>query len=101
MVAPPRPRFLRYGESEIDPAVQAEILLESARSEARLSILVIVLAFGFTVWYGITSDISRAVDLFAVLAVLPLLVDSYIRRTTARRLRGHGPQPPPRTPPTH
>lgn len=92
---------MRYGDSEIEPAVQAEILLESARAEARLAILVIALAIGFVVWFGITSDVSAAVALFAFIAVVPLLLDSYIRRSTAKRLRGIGPQPPPRHPPAH
>lgn len=85
----------RYGESELDPAVAAEILLESARSEARVAILIIVLAFGFGLWYRFQGEVVSAISIFAVLTVLPLLVDAQLRRSAAKKLRGRGPQPMP------
>ena len=87
------PRFLRYGESEIDPAIQTEILLESARNEARVAILEIVLAIGFGMWFSFTGDAFRAVSIFALITVLPLLLDAQLRRMAAKRLGGMGPQP--------
>lgn len=88
----------RYGESELDAAVASEILLESARSEARTAILIIILAVGFGLWYRFQGDVVAAISLFAVLSVIPLLVDSQLRRSAAKKLRGRGPQPPPRQP---
>jgi hypothetical protein len=85
----------RYGESELDPAVASEILLESARSEARTAILILVLAVGFGLWYRFQGEVVSAISVFAVLTVLPLLVDSQLRRSAAKRLRGRGPQPMP------
>lgn len=85
----------RYGESELDPAVASEILLESARSEARTAILIIVLAVGFGLWYQFRGPVVSAISIFAVLTVLPLLIDSQLRRSAAKRLRGRGPQPMP------
>ncbi|HLF16892.1 MAG TPA: hypothetical protein VI796_05625 [Candidatus Thermoplasmatota archaeon] len=87
----------RYGESELDPAVQAEILLESARNEARVAILEIILAIGFGVfWLDLTSEAFRAVSFFTLVTVLPLLVDATLRRSAAKRLLGVGPRPPPK-----
>lgn len=91
--------LFRYGESELDPAVHSEILLESARSEARAAILILLLGVGFALWYRFTGPIVAATSLFAVLSVLFLLVDAQLRRTAAKRLRGKGPQPQPRRPP--
>ena len=85
----------RYGESELDPAVASEILLESARSEARTAILILVLALGFGLWYRFQGEVVSAISIFAVLSVLPLLVDAQLRRSAAKRLRGRGPQPMP------
>lgn len=85
----------RYGESELDAAVAAEILLESARAEARTAILILLLAVGFGLWYRFQGPIVGAVSIFAVLSVLPLLVDSQLRRSAAKKLRGRGPQQPP------
>ena len=85
--------LFRYGESELDPAVHSEILLESARSEARVAILILLLAIGFDLWYKFQGPITAAISLFAVLSVLPLLVDSQLRRSASKRLRGTGPQP--------
>jgi ABC-type spermidine/putrescine transport system permease subunit I len=85
--------FFRYGESELDPAIQAEILLESARNEARVAILEIVLALGFALWYRFQGPEVRAVTVFVLLTVLPLILDSQLRRNAARRLLGVGPQP--------
>lgn len=85
----------RYGESELDPAVASEILLESARSEARVAILIIVLAVGFGLWYRFQGEVVSAISIFAVLSVLPLLVDAQLRRSAAKKLRGRGPQPMP------
>ncbi len=90
------PRFLRYGESELDPAVHAEILLESARNEARVAILELVLAIGFGLWYGFRGDAFRAVTVFSLITVLPLLLDALLRRMAAKRLAGTGPHPAPR-----
>lgn len=90
--------LFRYGESELDPAVHAEILLESARSEARVAVLICLLALGFGLWYNFKGDVVAAISIFAVLTVLPLLIDSQIRRSASRRLRGTGPQPRPRRP---
>lgn len=89
--------LFRYGESELDPAVHAEILLESARSEARVAILIVLLAIGFALYYRFQGDEVRVISIFAVLTVLPLLVDAQLRRSAAKRARGRGPQPlPPR-----
>lgn len=85
----------RYGESELDPAVASEILLESARSEARVAILILVLAVGFGLWYRFQGEVVSAISIFAVLSVLPLLVDAQLRRSAAKKLRGRGPQPKP------
>lgn len=85
----------RYGESELDPAVASEILLESARSEARTAILIIALALGFCLWYRFQGPVVSAISIFAVLSVLPLLVDAQLRRAAAKKLRGRGPQPMP------
>jgi hypothetical protein len=88
--------LFRYGESELDPAVHAEILLESARSEARVAILILLLALGFALWYKFQGEVVSAISIFAVLTVLPLLVDAQLRRSAAKRARGRGPQLPPR-----
>jgi hypothetical protein len=90
--------LFRYGESELDPAVHSEILLESARSEARAAILILLLGVGFALWYRFTGPVVSATSLFAVLSVLFLLLDAQLRRSAAKRLRGKGPQPPPRRP---
>lgn len=91
--------LFRYGESELDPAVHSEILLESARSEARAAILILMLGLGFALWYQFQGRVVAATSLFAVLSVLFLLVDAQLRRSAAKRLRGKGPQPAPRRPP--
>src|SRR5687767_15833023 len=65
-----------YGESELDPAVHAEILLESARSEARVAILIIAVAIGFALYYNFKGGIVAATSLFALITVAPLLLDS-------------------------
>lgn len=83
--------LFRYGESEIDPVIQAEILTESARNEARIAILEILLALGFGAVLGLTHVAFRAVALFCFLTVLPLLVDAALRRQAAARLREFGP----------
>lgn len=93
MAPPAWPRFLRYGESELDPAVHGEILLESARNEARVAILELVLALGFGLWFSFRGDAFRAVALFALITVLPLLLDAQLRRMAAKRLTGVGPRP--------
>ncbi len=90
--------MLGYEESELDPAIQAEILFESARTEARIAILEILVALGFGVWYQVQGPIFRAVALFCLLTVTPLLVDAALRRKAAARLQGIGPQPA--TPPS-
>lgn len=81
-----------YMESELDPVIHAEILVESARSEARITILVILLALGFGVWNGFGSAVFRATSLFAVLTVAPLLVDAWLRRRASEKIRGIGPR---------
>lgn len=78
--------FLGYGESELDPAIQAEIHLETARNEARIAILEILIAVGFGVWLELFSTEAKAVYLFTLLTVVPLLVDGALRRAAARRL---------------
>lgn len=92
MAPPSLPRFLRYGESELDPAVHAEILLESARNEARVAILELVLAIGFGLWFSFRGEAFRAVAVFALVTVLPLLLDALLRRMAAKRLAGVGPK---------
>lgn len=87
--------MFRYTQTEIDPVIQAEILLESARSEARVAILELLLAIGFGVWFGLADPVFRGVAVFALLTVVPLLVDSAMRRRASSRLRGFGPQLPP------
>ena len=87
--------LFRYGESELDPAVQAEVLLESARNEARAAILEALVAIGFGLFLGFRSAGFQAVAWFAVITVLPLLIDSQLRRSAAKRLLGVGPRPPP------
>lgn len=85
--------LFRYGESELDPAIQAEILLESARNEARVAVLEVILALGFGIVdpHPFTGAPFIAVTWFCVLTVVPLLVDSQLRRAAARRLLGVGP----------
>lgn len=85
--------FLRYTESELDPAVHAEILVESARNEARIAVLELVLALVFGAILGFTDPDFRPVALFALCTVVPLLVDSVLRRSAASRVRGKGPVP--------
>ncbi len=84
--------MLGYEETELDPAIQAEILYESSRTEARIAILEILIALAFGVWYQLQGPF-RAVALFALLTVVPLLVDAALRRKAASRLQGIGPRP--------
>lgn len=78
-----------YGESELDPVIQAEIHLETARNEARIAILEIVFAIGLPgLFFGFLSSEAKAVYLFCLLTVIPLLVDGAVRRAAARRLLG-------------
>lgn len=91
---PPLKGLFRYGESELEPAIQAEILLESARNEARVAVLELCLALLFTFWYGFGNAASQAIAWFSLITVLPLLVDSQLRRAAARRLLGVYPHPP-------
>lgn len=88
--------LFKYGESELDPAVHAEILLESARSEARVAILVIAVAIGFALYNRFQGAVTAATSLFALITVAPLLLDAQLRRLAAKRVRGRGPQLPPR-----
>jgi hypothetical protein len=94
VAAKPLTGLFRYGESELDPAIQAEILLESARNEARVAVLEVILALGFGLWYNLGSAPSIAVAWFTLLTVVPLLLDSQLRRAAARRLLGAYPHPP-------
>lgn len=87
-----------YTTTEVDPVLQAEILLESGRAEARTAILMLLLAVGFGVWQGFASEVFRGVAIFAVISVAPLLIDSGLRRGASNRLRGSGPQPKQRKP---
>lgn len=77
-----------YTQTELDPVIQAEILLEVARIEARVVILEILLALGFGVWFGFGSGIFSAVAIFALATVIGLLVDSGLRRKASESLRG-------------
>lgn len=83
-------RLFRYGESELDPAIHAEILLESARNEARVAVLELVLALGFGMfWMDFFRDEAfTPLAVFVLVTVLPLLVDAAMRRSAARRLLG-------------
>ena len=87
------PLAFPYTQTEVDPIVRAEILIESARSEARVAILEILLALLFGLYFGFVGGAFRAVALFCLATVVPLLVDSAIRRAAAKRLEGTGPQP--------
>lgn len=88
--------LFRYGESELDPVIHSEILLESARSEARVAILIIAVAIGFALYYRFQGTAVQATSLFALITVIPLLFDAQLRRSAAKRMRGKGPQLPPR-----
>jgi hypothetical protein len=88
--------LFRYGESELDPVIHSEILLESARSEARVAILIIAVAIGFALYYRFQGAAVQATALFALITVVPLLVDAQLRRSAAKRIRGKGPQLPTR-----
>lgn len=77
--------------------MHAEILVETSRSGARIAILEILFALGFGVVLGFGDPAFRAVALFALFTVVPLLVDSALRRRAAARLMGAdraGPLPP-------
>lgn len=87
--------LFRYGESELDPAVQAEVLLESARNEARAAILEALVAVGFGLFLRFNSPEFRAVAWFTVVTVVPLLIDAQLRRSAAKRLLGQSPRPAP------
>lgn len=86
-------RWFGYEDTELDPAIQAEILVETSRTEARIVILEIFVALGFGAYYGMADPTFRAVSIFALVTVVPLLVDASVRRRAAARLRGFGPQP--------
>ena len=88
--------LFRYGESELDPVIHSEILLESARSEARVAILIIAVAIGFALYYRFQGAAVQATSLFALITVVPLLFDAQLRRSAAKRIRGKGPQLPAR-----
>lgn len=79
-----------YTESELEPAVHAEILVETSRNEARIAILEIVLALGFGAWLGFGSPEFTAVAIFALITIVPLLLDASVRsRAAARVIAGH------------
>lgn len=82
-----------YTETELDPPIQAEILVESSRTEARISILLIIVALGFGVWHGMGSQVFRNIAVFCLIGVVPMLVDAALRRRAATKLLGVGPQP--------
>ncbi len=73
-----------------DPFVEqlkhAEILVESSRNEARVAILEIVLVFGFGAWLGFATETFRAVAIFALLTIVPLLLDASLRSRAAARV---------------
>ncbi len=81
-------------QTELDPAIQAEVLVESARAEARIAILEILLVAGFGVYYGWGTPVFRGIAWFALATIVPLLLDSFVRRDAAKRLEGIGPRPP-------
>jgi ABC-type spermidine/putrescine transport system permease subunit I len=89
------PRIFNYTESELDPAVHAEILVETARNEARIAVFELVLALGAGLLLNFGDPRFRAIALFAFITVVPLLVDSFMRRAAARQILGDGPQPKP------
>ncbi len=86
--------WLGYLETELDPAIQAEVLVESARAEARIAILEILLAIGFGVYFGWASEAFSGIAWFVLLTVVPLLLDAAVRRNAAKQLEGIGPRPP-------
>ncbi len=75
-----------YTESELEPAVHAEILVETSRNEARIAILEIVLALAFGAWLGFGSPEFSAVAIFALLTIVPLLLDAGFRSRAAARV---------------
>lgn len=87
-------QWLGYLDTELEPAIQAEILAETSRTEARIVILEILAAIVFGAITGMGSDVFRGVAIFALITVIPLLVDSAVRRNAARQLEGIGPRPP-------
>ena len=87
------PGLLRYTESELDPVVHAVSLLESARNEARMAIFEIMLALIFGAFLGFSDPRIQVLAWFVLITVVPLLVDSAIRRAASSRLKGKGPQP--------
>ncbi len=87
-------QWLGYLDTELEPAIQAEIMAETSRTEARIVILEILAAIVFGAIEGMGSPIFRGVAIFALITVIPLLIDSAIRRDAARQLQGVGPRPP-------
>ncbi len=88
---------LKYVESELDPVIHAEILVESSRNEARVAVLEILFALGFGVVLGFGTSEFQAVALFALFTVSPLLLDAVLRRRAAARVMGRdrpGPEAP-------
>lgn len=87
-----------YGESELDPAIQAEIQLETARAEARLAIWTILVTLGIGLWFQFKGPEFTGATVVALVTVIPFLADAQIRRSSARRLAGIGPKPARRKP---
>ncbi len=87
--------WLGYLETELEPAIQAEILEETSRTEARIVILQVLTALVFGAIVGLGSELFRAITIFALVTVVPLLIDSGVRRNAAKQLQGIGPRPPP------
>lgn len=84
-------RMFRYTQTEVDPVIWAQILLESARFEAAVAIIEILIAIGFAIIFGWTDPVFRGVAIFCLITVIPLLIDSAIRRRASEKLRGIGP----------
>jgi hypothetical protein len=85
--------WLGYLDTELEPAIQAEILIETSRNEARITILELLILFIFGAIYGIYSEVFVALAWFCILTVGPLLIDSGVRRSAAKQLEGIGPKP--------
>lgn len=76
-----------YGETELEPAIQSEIHLATARNEARIAILEILVAIGFGLFNSFDLSRARQVYIFCLITVVPLLIDAAMRRSAAKRLR--------------
>lgn len=83
-----------YGETEMDSVLRSEILLETARAEARIAIWGLLVALGVGLWFNFVGPIFRWTVAYGLIVCVPLLVDSILRRRGSKFLRGTvGPQP--------